>query len=199
MFIIEDEKYKKFINNIQKIYVRQNEIYKSDENNVSYENNKYFYDNLNLYNHYIRKDICYGAVSQFFGIYKCANLCKDSIDKYDYVIRLRMDDTITNNFELPELNENEIVVNKILNYSDSIKVHDHFFIARPHTYLYISELYNNLNNIIDYIFKINGWIPEKGYHETFLFIHLVMKNIKIKTTGKKYYIHKYNTFLFLDE
>lgn len=204
--MVEDINYQYLLNNyiisnVPKIYVRQGEIYNSKT--IDYESGKYYYDNMNLYNNYTKKYMYYSALSQFFGIYECARLCnkyiQDNNVEYDYIIRMRMDNTITNEFTLPiSLNEGEVIVNKILDYSDSIKVHDHFFICRPKTYFIISNLCNNIANILRYVSEIGGWIPEHGYHETFLFIHMVLNNIKIKTTEGIYYIHKYNDLRFLN-
>ena len=139
------------------------------------------------YNNYYKHALSYDSVSQFYGMFDVSQLCLEYVKSnnitYDYILRLRIDDIILNNFKLDNLNNDEIVVNMIQDYSNSIKVHDHFYMAKPDTYFIVSNLYNNLSNVITYVNSNNYYIPGSGYQETILFIQIIMNNIKIKTAN----------------
>lgn len=162
-----------------------------DKPKVSYNDNIYFDKDDKYGISYTTITNC--ALSQFYGIYDASQLCKQYVDsgvKYDYIIRLRLDDNISGNFKLIELNEDEVIVNTIQNYSNSIKVSDFFFMAKPDTFFKVANLYNNLNDIINYINKNDYWLPGSGYQETLLFINIVMQNIKIIESNKYFLISK---------
>ena len=55
------------------------------------------------------------CLCQFYGIYDVSKLCLEYIrnnnTKYDYILRLRMDCYIENDFEIPDVEENQILIN----------------------------------------------------------------------------------------
>ena len=148
-------------------------------------NNFFNYDNMNKDFSYERINV--RALCQFFGMYDVSQLCLDYINNngvhYDYILRLRLDDHIVNNFEVHHLDENEILVNFIQNYCNSVKLHDHFFMARPNTYFRLANLYNDLPNIIRFVNENRCWLPGFGYQETILLIQVILHNIRIKETN----------------
>jgi len=126
-------------------------------------------------------------LGQFFGMYDVSKLCLEYIGsndvKYDYILRLRLDCFIEHDFEIEALEENQILINHIQNYNHSIKLHDHFFMARQETYFKIANIYNNLENIIEFINNKNCWLPNMGNVETLLLIHIILCKIEIKETN----------------
>jgi hypothetical protein len=124
------------------------------------------------------------TLCQFFGIYDVSKLCKEYMLEYkihyDYILRIRLDDYFQSNFILNELEENEILVNYIFNYSNSIKLHDHFFMSKPETFFKIASLYNNIHNIIETINNNKCWLPSSGYQETLLLIQTILHQVTIK-------------------
>ena len=203
-FINEDveftTKIHKYINSLPLCNVLIIPVYNIDSNALSYKENKYFDTNIiNQYNittNNIKKEkLFYGAVCQFFGIYDVANICLKYINEhninYDYIIRLRLDDIIDNNFTIIPLDENEILINMIQNYSNSLKAQDHYFMAKPNTFFKISNLYIDLPDIIEYVNNNNNyWIPSSGYQETFLFMNIIRQNIGIKESTNLFNIYK---------
>jgi hypothetical protein len=144
--------------------------------------------------------IFYNALCQFYGIYESSQLCKQYIDsgvKYDYIIRLRLDNYVKGIFKIIELKEDEVMINLIYTYSKSVKVHDSFFMARPNTFFKVANLYNNLNDIINYINDNNYWLPVSGYQETLLFINIVMQNIEIIESKEHFFIENSAIHLFI--
>jgi hypothetical protein len=126
------------------------------------------------------------SLCQFFGIYDVSKLCLQYISEhnveYDYILRLRLDNEVLGELIFDDLEENEVVMNTLHNYSHSIKAHDHFFLAKPNTYFKIAELYNNLPNIIRFVSNNNKcWLPTVGYPETLLFLQIMLCGIKITT------------------
>jgi hypothetical protein len=152
-------------NNIEDYFLN----YKEHENNFSYQK------------------ISLNALCQFFGIYDVSKLCKEYIldykTEYDYILRIRLDNIFYSDFILNELEENEILINFIQYYFDSVKLHDHFFMAKPETFFKISSLYNNIHNIIATINNNNCWLPGAGYQETLLLIQSLLYNVKIKQSN----------------
>ena len=106
-------------------------------------------------------------------------------------MRLRLDSKVSGDFHIKELEEDQVVVNCIHSYSDSLKVHDHFFLAKQDTYFKISDLYNNLTNIIDFINNNKCWLPGCGYQETLLLIQIFLHKIRILSSQDEYTILKY--------
>jgi hypothetical protein len=162
-------------------------------NNENYDLNNFFNFNKATQNDFIYRTIYDFTIGQFFGIYDVSKLCLDYVNEnniqYDYILRLRLDACIENDFIIRELKENEILVNEIANYSNSIKVNDHFFMAKQDTYFKLADLYNKLPEIVKYINE-NCWLPFMGYQETFLFVYIIMCNIKIKESYKDFTIKK---------
>lgn len=156
-------------------------IYPSDHS-LSYQSGNYFYEDNKYeitYEHIKSQILC-----QFYGIHIVASLCHKYINEnnvnYDYILRLRFDAKITGNFTITPLQENQVVLANILNYSNSLKVNDHFFMAKPNTFFKISNLYIKLPDIINYVNNTNGiWLPGCGHQETILFLHIYMQNINI--------------------
>jgi hypothetical protein len=148
---------------------------------------EYFFNYDKYENNFVYCKLCVGALCQFFGIFDVSNLCKEYMldynTDYDYILRLRLDDTFYSKFVLNELKENELLVNVIQYYSDSIKLHDHFFMAKPHTFFKIASLYNNIQNIIKTINNNRCWLPIGGYQETLLLIHSILQNVIIKNAS----------------
>lgn len=163
-------------------------------NDKKYTINECFdYKNINsndLKEHKIHTEI----LCQFFGIYDVSKMCEEYIlennIKYDYILRVRLDNTIIGEIIFDNFEENTITVNCIQKYSHSIKLQDHFFMATPNTYFKISNLYNELPQIINFINNNKCWLPGSGYPETLLLIHIILNNIKIKTTNKKFLCFK---------
>jgi hypothetical protein len=139
----------------------------------------FFYNNLSVH-----------ALCQFFGIYGVSMLCQEYMMTnnitYDYILRLRLDDIIYNNFNIYDLKENEMLINTFHYYSDSIKINDHFFMAKPTTFFKIASLYNNIPNIIEIINNKKCWLPSSGYQETLLLIHVLLHNITIKECSSNF-------------
>ena len=134
------------------------------------------------------KNLCVNACCQFFGIYDVAKICSEYIRKhdivYDYILRLRLDGSVNGEFSIDELNENEVLVNCLQHYSHSIKVQDHFFLAKPDTYFKIANLYTQLPAVFAFTNQNKCWVPTSGYQETILFLHLIMSHISIQCSEK---------------
>jgi hypothetical protein len=147
----------------------------------------YFFNYSEYEKHFVYDNVNIGALCQFFGIYDVAKLCKEYMlehkIQYDFILRIRLDDFFYNEFILNELEENEIMVNTIPYYSNSIKIQDHFFMCKPETFFKISSLYNNIHNIIETINKNKCWLPSSGYQETLLLIQTILHNINIKNAN----------------
>ena len=162
-------------------------------NTTNYELKNFFNFDKGTNDLFVYRTIYDFAIGQFFGIYDSSKLCLEYVNEnniqYDYILRLRLDCCIRKDFKIIELEENEILVNNILNYSNSIKVHDHFFMAKQNTFFKIANLYNNLPEIVNYI-NNNCWLPFMGYQESILFIHIIMLNIKIKECYNDFMIEK---------
>jgi hypothetical protein len=145
-------------------------------NDVKYTNNveDYFFHYNKFEKDFKYEKLDLNALCQFFGIYDVSKLCKEYMlhEKihYDYILRIRLDDKVDNTFILNELAENELLVNCIQCYSNSIKLQDHFFMAKPETFFKISSLYSNFHNIIEIINNNKCWLPSSGYQETLLLI-----------------------------
>jgi hypothetical protein len=154
-----------------------------------------FFDYDTFKNNFIYKQIDLNSMCQFFGINDVSKLCQDYILQnninYDYILRLRLDSRITGSFKINELEENEILVNFIHSYSNSLKPDDHFYMAKPQTFFKISDLYSNLPNIIEFINENKCWLPRCGYQETLLLIQIMLQNIKFKSSSSKFLIKKY--------
>jgi len=134
------------------------------------------------------------ALCQFFGVYDVSKLCLDYMTEhnvtYDYIVRLRLDNAVHGEFIFDELEEDEVLVNTVQQYSYSIKLHDHFFLAKPNTYFKIAELYKGLYDIIQFVNNNKCWIPNCGYQETFLLLHILFCGIKITNNKGKFRIQK---------
>lgn len=98
---------------------------------------------------------------------------------YDFVIRMRLDDKITGCFNIDNISDNHIVVNKIQNYNNSIKCHDTFFIGQATVVEKMTRLYSEINEIVKYLNQHNYFVPINGYEETFLFINILRYGVKI--------------------
>jgi hypothetical protein len=128
--------------------------------------------------------INFNTLYKFYGIYDCSQLCLDHKQKhkihYDLILRLRLrlDNYIINNFNFIKINDNLIIVNQILNYRFSVKLHDYYFICIQDTYFKIANMYKNLPNIIEFINNNKCWLPVAGYQETLLFVQAILCNIK---------------------
>ena len=153
------------------------------------ENFEYTYNTEDYFFNYNQKEFTYrnlylDALCQFFGIYDVSKLCKeymlDNKIHYDFILRIRLDNKFYSDFRLTELEENEILINCTQHYSDSIKLHDHFFMCKPTTFFKISSLYNNIPNIIKNINNNKCWLPTSGYQETLLLIQTILHQVKIK-------------------
>ena len=157
--------------------------------NIVFTNNyeDYFFNYDKYKNNFVYNKICKHALCQFFGIFDVSNLCKeymlDCKTDYDYILRLRLDDTFYSNFVINELKENELLVNCVQYYSNSIKLHDHFFMAKSYTFFKIASLYNNIHNIIKTINNNKCWLPSGGYQETLLFIQTILQNVTVKNAS----------------
>lgn len=182
----------KHINNLK--LIKQLNI---DVNNLSFKNveniNKiedcfFNYDKYEPTFFYCKLSI--DALCQFFGMYDVSLLCNEYITvnniTYDYILRIRLDDIIYNNFTIYDLKENEMLINTFHYYSDSIKFNDHFFMAKPATYFKIASLYNNIPKIIDTINNKKCWLPSSGYQETLLLIHILLHNITLKECSSNF-------------
>lgn len=124
------------------------------------------------------------ALGQFYGIYDVSKLLADYMSNnsvvYDFILRLRLDGTFKKEFIIPNgFGEGEILINEFQHYSDSIKLHDHFFMCKPQTYFKIASLYTNLKTIIDIINTSRCWLPTSGYQETLFLIHVIFHRVKI--------------------
>lgn len=162
--------------------------YKNIDNVVFTNNYEDYFFNYDKYeNNFVYEKLCINALSQFFGIFDVSNLCKeymlDCKTDYDYILRLRLDDKFYTNFVINELKENELLVNLIQYYSNSIKLHDHFFMAKSCTFFKIASLYNNIHNIIKTINRNRCWLPTSGYQETLLLIQTILQNVTIKKSS----------------
>jgi hypothetical protein len=171
---------------------------KNNYNTINCNSSKigeYFYREIDNKNFHYRT-ISEHASMQFFGITDVSKLCFDYMSdnkiNYDYILRLRFDDNIYGNFILYDLNENELLVNHIHNYSHSLKIHDHFYMAKPETYFKFSNIYNDLLIIINFINNNKCWIPTSGYQETIFFIQAILNNLTIKSITDNFSIHKLN-------
>jgi hypothetical protein len=149
-----------------------------------------FFNYDNYEKKFVYNTLCIDALCQFFGIYDVSILCNKYMTHhnitYDYIFRIRMDDIIYNTFTLYELNENEMLINTFHYYSDSIKINDHFFMAKPETFFKITSLYNNIPNIIEIINNKKCWLPSSGYQETLLLIHILSNNIILKECSSNF-------------
>ena len=134
------------------------------------------------------------ALCQFFGIHDVSKLCKEYMlchnINYDYILRIRLDNKFCSDFIVDELQDNELLINCIQNYSNSIKLHDHFFMAKPTTFFKISFLYANLPNVINAINNNKCWLPCSGYQETLLLIHTLLNDVTVKEA--KFFCDKLN-------
>ncbi len=164
--------------------------------NMVFTNNyeDYFFNYDKYENNFVYKKLCVNALCQFFGIFDVSNLCKeymlDCKTDYDYILRLRLDNTFYSNFVINELKENELLVNSFQYYSNSIKLHDHFFMAKSYTFFKIASLYNNIHNIIKTVNNNRCWLPTSGYQETLLLIQTILHNVTIKEA--KFFCGKLN-------
>jgi hypothetical protein len=144
----------------------------------------YFFNYDKYEKRFIYGKFSYNALCQFFGIYDVSKLCKEYMlnhdINYDYILRIRFDDKFYSEFVLNELQENEILINLIQHYSDSIKLQDHFFMCKSETFFKIASIYDNLNKIIETINNNKCWLPTSGYQETLLLIQTILHNVKIK-------------------
>lgn len=158
------------------------------------ENN--FFDYNKFKNTFRYSKLSIDAICQFYGIYDVSKLCKEFMLEnnisYDYILRIRLDDKVHNTFILNELKENEILINHIIYYSNSNKLQDHFFMAKPETFFKISSLYNDIDKIINFINNNECWLPTAGYQETLLLIQTIMYNIQIKTSSQTFSLKKEN-------
>ena len=161
-----------------------NKIYNIEEIYLHYEDKKFVYTKIT------NNTLC-----QFFGFFDASKLCLEYMTEheinYDYILRLRLDDIFYNDFIPYQLKENEILINMIHKYSDSINLHDMFFMAKPKTFFTIANLYNDLPNIIQFINSNKCWLPTSGYQETLLYIHVLLCNIKIKACMPQFACVKY--------
>lgn len=163
-----------------------NTIKETDIDNLEFKNNyeDYFFNYDTYENKFEYTQLSVNTLCQFFGIFDVSNLCREymleSKTSYDYILRLRLDDTFRSNFVINELKENELLVNVIQCYSDSIKLQDHFFMAKVDTFFKIASLYNNIPNIIKTINNNRCWLPTAGYQETLLLIQTTLQNVTIK-------------------
>lgn len=188
-------------NNNKNIKFLKNYVFDNSNLDDSYYNRLFsieeifLYDKINCNDFTLDHKIHKAALCQFYGIYHVSKLCLDYINenqiKYDYIMRLRLDSKVSGDFHIKELEEDQVVVNCIPNYSDSLKVHDHFFLAKQDTYFKISDLYNNLTNIIDFINNNKCWLPASGYQETLLLIQIFLHKIRILSSKDEYTILKY--------
>jgi hypothetical protein len=181
-----------YLNNLENVKTNNIHVfeYKKIEsinftNNFTNNNFEDFFFNYDQYETKFQyKKLNVNALCQFFGIYDVSKLCKeymiDNTIQYDFILRLRLDDKFYNNFILNELEENEILINCIEYYSDSIKLQDYFFMCKPNTFFKIASLYNNLYNIIETINNNNCWLPNSGYQETLLLLQTMLHQVKIK-------------------
>ena len=177
----------KYLANLEDIKINTIPVFEHKNiDNMVFTNNyeDYFFNYDKYENNFVYKKLCVNALCQFFGIFDVSNLCKEymldcKID-YDYILRLRLDDTFYSNFVINELKENELLVNSFQYYSNSIKLHDHFFMAKSDTFFKIASLYNNIHNIIKTINNNRCWLPTSGYQETLLLIQTILYNITIK-------------------
>lgn len=135
------------------------------------------------------------ALCQFFGVYDVSKLCLSYMTEhnvtYDYIVRLRLDNAVYGELIFDDLEENEVLINAVQQYSCSIKLQDHFFLAKPNTYFKIANLYTNLPNLIEFVNANKCWIPHCGYQETFLLLQIILNGIKMTTTKDRFLIHKY--------
>ena len=158
---------------------------KNTDDMVFTNNCEDFFFNYDKYeNNFEYRKLAVNALCQFFGIYDVSNLCKEYMlntkTEYDYILRLRLDNTFSDNFVINELKENELLVNDLQYYSNSIKLHDHFFMAKSYTFFKIASLYNNIHNIIKTINNNRCWLPTAGYQETLLLIQTILQNVTVK-------------------
>lgn len=172
-----------------------NKIVVVDENTLNMSSGNY--NIKNFFNEYETKKFCSikidtNALGQFFGIHDVSTLCLEHVNhnniSYDYILRLRLDDHILNKFEIISLEENEVLINNMKNYNNSLKPCDHFFMAKPNTFFRITSVYTDLNNIIQFINSNECWLPNNGYQETLLLIQIIRQNINIKESKEKFTI-----------
>lgn len=152
-----------------------------DSETVSYGHKVFFCEDGKYPIDYQHKVMVH-ALSQFYGMYVAADLCRQYMTlhgtTYDYILRVRLDAGITNGvFDIIPLEEGQVLVNQLLNYSLSVKVHDHFFMAKPETFFQIVNVYHNLPEIIQYIIHHDYWLPLSGYQETLLFINMIRYHV----------------------
>lgn len=188
---------KESITNLVTSYIEQLNTVKwlhCDVSDLCFDNIKYMYGIENYffnYNNYesnfIYRNLSVESVCQFFGIHDVSKLCKEYMMSYnvnyDYILRIRLDNIIYGNFLIHHLEENEVLVNTFHYYSDSIKINDHFFMAKPETFFKISSLFENIPNVIEIINQKKCWLPHSGYQETLLTTHIVSNNILIKESS----------------
>lgn len=162
------------------------------DNPINYNNDSSDYFNINNFFHNYDNitQLCsptvifFQAISQFFGINQAADLCNEYIREtntsYDYILRLRLDSILEDDFRIINLEENEVLVNEIQNYNYSIKPNDWYFMAKPTSFFKIANIYNALPCIIDFINNNRCWLHGFGYQETMLLINIIINNIKMK-------------------
>lgn len=176
-----------YVANLEDIKINMLHVFENKNiDNMVFTNNceDYFFNYDKYENNFVYGKLSADALCQFFGIFDVSNLCKeymlDCKTDYDYILRLRLDNRFCGNFILNELEENEILVNCSQMYSDSIKLHDHFFMAKSCTFFKIASLYNNIHNIIKTINNNRCWLPTAGYQETLLLIQTILQNVIVK-------------------